>query len=369
MLAATTPCLVAACAAGTDAATGGGSGASAATGGASQAGAGGSGANGDGNGGPGGLGVGGAPDDFEACATEVAAAELAPVSMFLSVDRSQSMSTNDKWDDTEAAFFSFFEDPQASKVSVALRFWPEGTCNDDICNAWACSLPNVELGSLGDPAHVTELKDEWEKKWPSGNTPTSVAIRGAKMWAEDHIAATGEDTVIVFVTDGEPTGCDTDIDNIAEYAEEAYDELGVRTFAVGLAGSQESTLNTIAQAGQTGQGIFIGNGNAQADLLEALKQIQLTAVACSYLLPTESAEGEAIDPDLVNVAYSTGGASETIGQVANEAACASAVNAWYYDDPNDPSTIEFCPQTCELIQGEAAAEVEIVFGCATEPAE
>src|SRR6185503_12669824 len=63
-------------------------------------------------------------DDFEACAVVHDEATLLPVNMFLSVDKSGSMADNGKWDAATAAFTSFFNDPSASSLRVALRLWP-----------------------------------------------------------------------------------------------------------------------------------------------------------------------------------------------------------------------------------------------------
>jgi hypothetical protein len=40
-------------------------------------------------------------------------------------------------------------------------------------------------------------------------------------------------------------------------------------------------------------------------------------------------------------------------------------SAWYYDEPDDPTQIVLCPDTCETVQSDAGANVSIAFGCTT----
>jgi hypothetical protein len=91
-------------------------------------------------------------------------------------------------------------------------------------------------------------------------------------------------------------------------------------------------------------------------------------LACEYEIPP-TPEGEDFDKDEVNVEFEDGnGGLLSIGRVDGYADCANVSNGWYYDDPNAPSRIIVCPQTCDTIQGFDSASVSIQFGCATIPA-
>ena len=48
-------------------------------------------------------------------------------------------------------------------------------------------------------------------------------------------------------------------------------------------------------------------------------------------------------------------------------ACGASAG-WYYDDPQSPKVITLCPEACDALQKNDAAKLEIVLGCATEPA-
>jgi hypothetical protein len=64
-----------------------------------------------------------------------------------------------------------------------------------------------------------------------------------------------------------------------------------------------------------------------------------------------------------------GGAPVKFGFVANPADCARAVgDAWYYDDNDKPTKVLACANTCSgTLHGSAGAEVDLLFGCVTQP--
>jgi hypothetical protein len=321
----------------------------------------------------GGMGGSSMTGGFEECAKASEAATKLPLNMFIAIDKSGSMNENNKWNNAEAAFLAFFQDPenQAAKINVALRFWPDGNCNADSCDINACSKAQVDIGPLSDAAHVQDLVSLYKSKAPDGNTPMYAALGGAAKWGIENAQA-GEGasaTVIVFVTDGEPNGCDENIDHIASHAANAFMTANVPTFAVGLAGSAESDMQKIATAGNTNKPFLIGNAGAEQELAAALKEIQKATLACVFAMP-EPTGSDPIDKDLVNISYTaTGAAATTIGKVDNAAGCdAAGGSGWYYDDNEKPSVIQLCPTLCDHVQADEGGKIEIVLGCDTKPA-
>lgn len=313
----------------------------------------------------------------DSCAATSAEATLTPVNMFIIFDKSGSMLNNNKWTNTTKALVHFFKDQGSAGLRVALRFFPDSGCDGASCNINVCSEPLVALGPLTSdaaPADSQEQKliDAVGSKAPNGGTPMYVALAGAEKRATDYQTAhPSEKTVVVLVTDGEPNGCDENVNNIAKKAAEARSSHGILTYAVGLVGSGTTTINTIAAAGGTMKGIFIGDGNASADLLAALKAIQGSQVACDFQMPTMGSMGETIDPTLVNVNYTpgSGGMTTTFGQVAKESDCTAQKGGWFYDNAAKPTTITLCPTTCASVQADEKAKIEILLGCATKPAQ
>ncbi len=95
------------------------------------------------------------------------------------------------------------------------------------------------------------------------------------------------------------------------------------------------------------------------------KVVQDAAIACSWDIP----DTENFDPDKVNVQFDDGmGGILDIGRVDDPADCPSVTDGWYYDDPNMPTKILLCPQTCTKVQGFEDAKINIKFGCPTKPA-
>lgn len=85
-------------------------------------------------------------------------------------------------------------------------------------------------------------------------------------------------------------------------------------------------------------------------------------------LPIPAPDGGAIDFNTINVRVDNGQAPpETLGRVADEAACGGAPG-WYYDSPTAPTMVHLCPAACDFVQGTNAAKpprVDVLFGCAT----
>ncbi|MEM9696475.1 MAG: hypothetical protein AAGA56_28280, partial [Myxococcota bacterium] len=259
----------------------------------------------------------------------------------------------------------FMSDRDADDINMALRFWPDEGC-DNSCDTIRCSEPQVEMGSLGDPAHEAALIATFNAKQPSGLTPMEAALAGAERFALDYAAQVGSDekVAVVFLTDGEPTVCSRDVDGIAAYAREAYAEAGILTFAVGLEGSNQAQVDKIAVAGETHAAYFLfGSGNTRQALLDALQSIRSTAVECAFNIP-EGTEERPTDPSLVNVRVAEGsGEPQFLPHVGERAACGEDPG-WYYDDPDHPMVIELCPASCEALQ-RGTVELDIAVGCET----
>ncbi len=101
---------------------------------------------------------------------------------------------------------------------------------------------------------------------------------------------------------------------------------------------------------------------------ELATQISQIAIACQWEIP-EPPEGEELDPKKVNVDFvDDQGQTHQIGYIDSKNECGNVENAWYYDDPADPSKIYVCSQTCDWMHDQEKAEIVIKFGCETLPA-
>ncbi|MEZ4295349.1 MAG: vWA domain-containing protein [Polyangiaceae bacterium] len=338
-----------------------------------QGGAGGSptaGAAGDGGFGVGGGSTGNTISEDSACATAAIEGETLPVTMLIMFDRSASMLEDQKWAGAKAALIAFFQDQDSAGFSVGLRFFPDDApvpgCNDQACSIDACAQPLVEPGLLtaapasSDPQQKA-LVDAVNATSPAGQTPMYAALGGAESWAKASVAKGQKNTVVVLVTDGEPTTCNTDIDAIASLAKDAHDTAGVTTYAIGMLGSDQAQLDKVASAGGTEKALLATAGSVATKLGEALAGIQKAQIACSFDVPA----GDSTDTDKINVNYHDGsGKVVTLPKVDSEAACPASY-AWYYDDNAAPKVIHLCPATCAEAQGNPDALIKILLGCET----
>jgi hypothetical protein len=94
----------------------------------------------------------------------------------------------------------------------------------------------------------------------------------------------------------------------------------------------------------------------------------MSADACAFAMPLPPS-GQALDLTSVNVRYtSPSGFAADIGKVNSAAECSGVTQGWYFDNPESPTQILACPQTCTEIQtGGASAKLEVLFGCKTKP--
>jgi hypothetical protein len=332
-----------------------------------------------------------APD--AACGVGTAEASLEAVNMFIMFDRSGSMvdpNTIDpttmlnRWQTATQALESFVRDPAADGYGVALRFFPDDRpaagCTDPGCDATACSEPLVDFGRLtaaAAPADAQEqaLLDAIDAATPvqhmQGGTPISAALQGAATWATTFQAQHADErTVILFITDGEPRGCDERFWFLVGYASDALAKSGVRTYSIGLtdtsgAGVNKDDMDSLAMAGGTDHAFFISDGpTAASDLLQALNSIRGNALGCDFPMPTATSEGKPIDPGLVNVTYTAADGSDTeFTKVLDPADCETS-SSWYYDDEKAPTRVELCPAACALVSSDSKARFQILVGCA-----
>ncbi len=107
-----------------------------------------------------------------------------------------------------------------------------------------------------------------------------------------------------------------------------------------------------------GQSNFSGVFSALAQSVVAGSKLD-----CQWAIPAPPA-GEVFDAGRVNVKYTPGGGGpvEEIYYVPSASDCGPE-GGWYYDDPNDPSTILVCPNTCDRMSNDLSAQVDILFGC------
>jgi hypothetical protein len=348
-----------------------------------------------------GLPPDGSVDDSGSCAAESKKAEQLPLDMYIMLDQSGSMTDSvagggDKWGAVTSAFKTFVNQPGTAGIGIGIQYFPldssGGGCSptcasdadcgafgpcffgicfacagggSDSCNAADYATPDVEIAAL--PGSAAAFTASINKHMPTNSTPTSAALQGAidhaKGWGlknPDHVV------IDVLATDGDPTECDTDLNNInAIAAAGASGTPKVLTFVIGV-GSSLTALNGVAAAGGTGQAFIVDtNQNVNQQFLDALNKIRGAVLSCTYLIPVPTKGNP--DFNSVNVQYTPGGGGPVVvlPKVKDKASCPAAGDAWFYDNNAAPTEIHLCDGTCSKVAADSKGQIDILLGCAT----
>lgn len=326
--------------------------------------------------------------------------EERPVSIYVMLDQSFSMLAPDpeaflltlsgqeenfsKWVTASRSIGSFVNDSNSAGINVAIQFFPLiAGCDGSVYDA-----PIVPMGRL--PGNAVAILDSLLVKGAMiEDTPIEPALLGAtrycKQFKNDPVAnPDGEDCVVVFITDGMPSTCNTDADYIASIVGDAYQNDGISTFVIGMDGADFNILNLIAEQGQgpndchpDDPSFYFCNVSENMTLLQALEHvrsvvtrietrieyetvIETEALACEWEIPRPP-KNEVLDKEKVNVEFSDGvQPAYQIPRAESRTACGDDV-AWYYDET--VTNIVACPQACATIQSAKLAAINIVLGC------
>jgi hypothetical protein len=81
-------------------------------------------------------------------------------------------------------------------------------------------------------------------------------------------------------------------------------------------------------------------------------------IPCAFDIP-DFGEGIALDPERLNVTWiDADGMRTPLANVEDAGGCARGMG-WYYDDPQNPTSVRLCPELC----GAQVGSVEVEFGC------
>jgi hypothetical protein len=297
------------------------------------------------------------------------AAAAIPVDVFMMMDRSQSMgfpvegSNQTRWEALRDAVQSFAENPDAANIRAGIGFFSlSGGDDEDLdCDADNYAEPVVPIDLLADIG--ADLVGAFDDIEPSGLTPTVPAMQGAisyaRSWAQENPERA---TMVVLVSDGFPTQCETGPDQVAAAAKEGFEsDEHIRTFVIGVGDVARFNLDNYARAGGTGKAYLTEADNVSDTFVEALNNITDSKLACQYAVP-QPPSGMKIDTEKVQVIYTpASGEPEEVPSVQSLSACANNPNGgWYYDDPETPTKITVCPCTCARL---GAGQVDVRLGC------
>jgi hypothetical protein len=307
-----------------------------------------------------------------------------PVALFVMQDRTGSMVSGVpsgcacSWMNSTTALNAFVNDPASAGLDVGLGFF--GGQDKTVCDGSDCGQAVVPIQPIAMAAQPIGSAMSSNAPNPLNITPLECGLRGMVNVCLQYMSMSpiGERCVAVLVTDGntmDPTPCDANVANLVGIVTDGLNK-GVKTFTLGLQGSDPNFLDQIAQAGGTMAHID-ASGGVQA-FVSALNMIRssitiATPLPCQWRIP-EPPAGSRFDPTKVNVDFTPpGGKPQSFGHVESEADCARATgDAWYYDNsakPADATQVIACPNSCSgTLHNSIGAEVDVLFGCDTVPA-
>ncbi|MBN1607980.1 MAG: VWA domain-containing protein [Polyangiaceae bacterium] len=335
-------------------------------------------------------------DPDAGCAWSIAPTEVIPSHVLFLVDRSGSMNCNlpeDGQTSSECAQFpvrktdaaptkgelveealseAFFTLAESGSASAGLSLFPAAGTQCDPPDA-----PDVPLDVVDEP-HREDLEEAMRAVRADGDTPLAGAVIKSYAYLLKRLRAGAlpGNPFVVVITDGSET-CkpselrkllDTDVPN-------AYALLAIRTFVIGAPGSEDgrALLSEMAVAGGTADPSRCSFGPDETDgdchfdmtrtqhfadeLRRALASINVDVARCELSVP-EAPGGRRLELDRVNVRV------DGVSYPMADGECDPDVASWHYS--KDRLRILLCGDACSRAL-EPAAQVELVFGCPTQP--
>jgi hypothetical protein len=327
---------------------------------------------------------------FDACSgTAYEQETTSSLDIYFVFDRTASMGTDCDYTpgssppvDSKACFATYaFADylinaPSNVDRRLAFQFMSQ----PDDCNGNPYETPLVGLTRLPLASNHELIRQISDERFEGGlGTHIEGALRGLAAYTASARTA-GREMIGVLMTDGDPQGCDEDVDSLASIIEEHHQDTGIRTYVIGMEGASDQNLEALGRAGGAeSHDDWCGNvdtpchhwnveDGSEAAIASALSAIveQAAPIPCEFDVDGFSPpSGQAIDFGKVNVTLTaSNGEVTTIGQVTDADACPNDVPAWYYDNPAAPDAISLCENACDLVTGASqGARVNVVVGC------
>lgn len=233
-----------------------------------------------------------------------------------------------------------------------------GSClgaGGDSCNAADYATPEVEVAAL--PGVRALIVTSLANHAASTASPTLPALTGVLQHARALADASPTHRVgVLLITDGYPTECGTEVGDVYAVAAAALTDgtSPIRTSVLALGPTPFSTMLAV-EGGTTPLDVDITMGDTRAQILDRLAELRASqGVACAYARPAGATPGLA-------VRYTpTGGASQMLLRVSDEAGCPADGAGWYDGATN---AIQLCAGVCATLGSDATALVETLDGC------
>ena len=337
-----------------------------------------------------------APTDagFDACSgVEIEVEEVGgPLDIYMIFDRTGSMDEDCEFTlggtpplDTKACYATYALPDYLMNVDpvtdVRLAFQVLTIAEDESdCGGEPYSTPLIPLTQLPVDLNHALVQRIIDEEFQDGDgTHLEGALRGMANYTANN-QTPGREMIGVLMTDGEPNGCEEDIDTLADIIAQHRAATGLRTFIIGMEGASNDSLEAYASVGGADPhadfcsdgpnpchywNVGNGSGDAIASALQAIVG-QVVPLPCQYdvgsLVPPP---GEQLNYGKVNLTLTDAAqVTTTIGNVPDAASCPADRPAWYYDNPAAPAFMVLCPVACTQVSGASSgSRVNVVVGC------
>jgi uncharacterized protein YegL len=322
-----------------------------------------------------------------ACITDEVGTQRGPVVLEIVLDGSGSMDSDNKWTAAKDGLVAFFDEiEQASPTDLALGLMIYEDADDPTQGQGPYPSSVDVYPQLVNTSHATKLRDRINNTTPSGGTPTQIALQGAHTMLQNYVAPAGSFAnarrTALLISDGVPNGGAAEqaaCVNIAKNALTLPPPVGpILTFSVGVGpfpGNQFSYdpkfMGDLAVAGGTRATpqcnpastnissvchIQITPGAVPVSqlaqqFLSAVRRARTGASGCTLNLTAASGS---YDPNRVTVAFKN--SSGALSLVPRD-----GTDGWEFDDPNNPTKIEFHGAACGDLS--SAADVKVFQAC------
>ncbi len=285
------------------------------------------------------------------------------------------------WSEVRQEISAFVDDPESEGVGVGIQYYGRIDFDGDPTRPTYCEVstyeePAVAIAELPDNAE--EIKSSFPTN-PFNTSPVVPALEGAIRHAKSRVPDHPERKQVVFLITGtsglfDPF-CDSTLESLNNTAEQGYvGDPSIATYVIGIYASDldfspmTTFLRDVAMQGGTSRPYLASLNREDPELAQKLGEARDAAkqTACGFNLPQEYRDGlpEVVEPDLASIVVTTND-NETIElqTVRDGSYCNAEESGWYFDDPENPSSLVACERTCKMLNLVSISHAELRLNC------